>query len=78
MPNRNVLTMAVGTFDHVLVRTHVERLEPGDRILLCSDGLYGPVDDSAPYATFWRFRRFAAGSRSRSSTAPTKTADRIT
>ena len=36
MPNRNVLTMAVGSFEHVLVRTHAERLEPGDRILLCS------------------------------------------
>jgi protein phosphatase len=46
MPNRNVLTMAVGSFDHVLVRTHIERLEHGDRVLLCSDGLYGPVDDS--------------------------------
>jgi protein phosphatase len=45
MPNRNVLTMAVGTFEHVLVRTHVERVEPGDRILLCSDGLHGPVSD---------------------------------
>ena len=44
MPNHNVLTMAVGTFDHILVRTHVQRLEPGDRILLCSDGLYGPVN----------------------------------
>ena len=46
MPNRNVLTMAVGTFDHVLIRTHIERLEPGDQILLCSDGLYNPVDDA--------------------------------
>jgi PPM family protein phosphatase len=46
MPNRNVLTMAVGSFDHVLVRTHAERLEHGDRVLLCSDGLYGPVADS--------------------------------
>jgi len=45
MPNQHVLTMAVGTFDRVLVRTHLERLEPGDRILLCSDGLYRPVDD---------------------------------
>ena len=39
MPNRNVLTMAVGSFEHVLVRTHVESLAAGDRILLCSDGL---------------------------------------
>jgi len=46
IPNRNVLTMAVGSFDHVLVRTHTERLEHGDRVLLCSDGLYNPVDDS--------------------------------
>jgi protein phosphatase len=46
MPNRNVLTMAVGSFDHVLVRTHAESLEHGDRVLLCSDGLYGPVADS--------------------------------
>ena len=45
MPNHHVLTMAVGTFDHVLIRTHIERLQTGDRILLCSDGLSGPVDD---------------------------------
>jgi serine/threonine protein phosphatase PrpC len=44
MPNRNELTMAVGPFEHVLIRTHLERLQPGDRILLCSDGLHGPVD----------------------------------
>ena len=62
MPNRNVLTMAVGTFDHVLVRTHAERLEPGDRVLLCSDGLYGPVDDATISAHSGGFREFAAGS----------------
>jgi protein phosphatase len=45
MPNRNVLTMAVGTFEHVLVRTHIDQVRPGDRILLCSDGLHGPVAD---------------------------------
>jgi protein phosphatase len=44
MPNRHVLTMAVGPYEHVLVRTHLERLESGDRLLLCSDGLHGPVD----------------------------------
>jgi len=44
MPNRHVLTMAVGAFDHVLVRTHVQHLEPGDQVLMCSDGLHGPVE----------------------------------
>jgi PPM family protein phosphatase len=47
MPNRNVLTMAVGIFEEVLIRTHVETLQPGDQVLLCSDGLYGPVLDDA-------------------------------
>jgi protein phosphatase len=46
MPNRNVLTMAVGIFEHVLVRTHTERVQPGDLFLLCSDGLYGPVSEA--------------------------------
>jgi serine/threonine protein phosphatase PrpC len=45
MPNRNVLTMAVGTNEQVLIRTHTENLLPGDRLLMCSDGLYGPVSD---------------------------------
>jgi serine/threonine protein phosphatase PrpC len=44
MPNRNVLTMAVGTYEHVLIRICSLKLEPGDQILLCSDGLHGPVD----------------------------------
>ena len=43
MPNRNVLTMAVGVYDQVLIRMHTETLEAGDQVLLCSDGLYGPV-----------------------------------
>ena len=41
MPKRHVLTMAVGAFEQVLARIHTERVEPGDRILLCSDGLSG-------------------------------------
>jgi PPM family protein phosphatase len=47
MPNAHVLTMAVGTFEHVLVRTCTERLAPGNLILLCCDGLYGPVANDA-------------------------------
>ena len=42
-PHRNVLTMAVGTSADLAVRVHELRLEPGDQILLCSDGLSGPV-----------------------------------
>ena len=44
LPNGNVLTMAIGTFDHVLIRTHDQETQPGDQILLCSDGLHGPVN----------------------------------
>ena len=44
MPNRNVLTMAVGTYEHVLIRIRTSELQPGDQFLLCSDGLHGPVD----------------------------------
>ena len=47
MANRNVLTMAVGTFEQVLILTHSELVQGGDCFLLCSDGLYGPVTDSA-------------------------------
>lgn len=45
MAHRNILTMAVGVHEEVLVRIHTEALEAGDQILLCSDGLCGPVDD---------------------------------
>ncbi|MCS7315727.1 MAG: Stp1/IreP family PP2C-type Ser/Thr phosphatase [Bryobacterales bacterium] len=44
-PHKNVLTMAVGTGPEVTVRTHTENLMPGDQILLCSDGLSGPVPE---------------------------------
>ena len=43
LPNGNVLTMAIGTFEHVLIRTHIEETQPGDQFLICSDGLHGPV-----------------------------------
>lgn len=44
-PHKNVLTMAVGTSPQITVRTKVESLLPGDQILLCSDGLSGPVPE---------------------------------
>ena len=43
--HRNVLTMAIGSGNDVLIQTRQETLEPGDQILLCSDGLCGVVSD---------------------------------
>ena len=40
-PKRNVISRAVGHRDHVDVDTGLISLEPGDRFLLCSDGLHG-------------------------------------
>jgi serine/threonine protein phosphatase PrpC len=54
-PHRNSLTMAIGSGPDVLVRTHHQDLAPGDTILLCSDGLYGPAGDDGIAA------RLAAG-----------------
>jgi serine/threonine protein phosphatase PrpC len=36
---KNLVTRAVGVEDTVLLETHLHALEPGDRVLLCSDGL---------------------------------------
>ena len=45
-PHRNVLTMAIGTTREVLVRITDETLSPGDLVLICSDGLYGPASQA--------------------------------
>ena len=46
-PLRNVLTRAVGVADPPLGLEMVrDRLEPEDLLLLCSDGLYGVVDEA--------------------------------
>ena len=51
-PQRNVITRAIGNEPDVAVDSLPPiRLEPGDEILLCSDGLTGPVDDEAIAAT---------------------------
>jgi protein phosphatase len=44
-PYRHILMQAVGTRSTVEPITSEVRLDPGDRILLCSDGLHGPVSD---------------------------------
>ena len=44
-PHRNVITRAVGNRDYVQVDTALVDLLPGDRLLLCSDGLHGYLRD---------------------------------
>lgn len=44
-PNRNVLTQALGSSTYLTPEVlHVDRRH-GDKLLLCSDGLHGPVPD---------------------------------
>jgi protein phosphatase len=45
-PHRNVITRAVGNREYVQVDTRLVALEPGDRFLLCSDGLHGYLHDA--------------------------------
>ncbi len=44
--NKNLVTRAVGVEDTVLLDTHHHELQPGDTVLLCSDGLSDMVDDA--------------------------------
>ncbi|MBV8811407.1 MAG: serine/threonine-protein phosphatase [Acidobacteriaceae bacterium] len=44
-PMRHVLTMAVGTADQLRVFSRMVELQPGDQVLLCSDGLHGVVNE---------------------------------
>jgi len=45
MAPRNVVTRALGSKDDVEPTVYVNRFAPGDLYLLCSDGLWGPLDD---------------------------------
>lgn len=44
-PHRNVITRAVGSHEYVEVDTRVVETIPGDRFLLCSDGLHGYLEE---------------------------------
>lgn len=44
-PHKNVITRAVGNREYVQVDTCVVTMLPGDRYLLCSDGLHGTLTD---------------------------------
>ena len=62
-PRRNVITRALGIGWEVTADTHTVHLRPGDRVLICSDGLTSMVGDDAiadileaqpaPQATGW-------------------------
>ena len=44
-PSSSSLTRFVGMANPALPETFMEKLKPGDRILLCSDGLYGMTEE---------------------------------
>ncbi len=44
-PQRSYLERALGVDPEVEVDVHVLDMSPGDRVLLCSDGLFGMIDD---------------------------------
>ncbi|MBV8062674.1 MAG: Stp1/IreP family PP2C-type Ser/Thr phosphatase [Nevskia sp.] len=44
-PYRNVITRCLGMYQDIQVDTFYILLEPGDRVLLCTDGLTGVVPD---------------------------------
>src|SRR5487761_2241254 len=46
-PHRNVITRSLGTMPNITADLFVETLRDGDRVLLCSDGLHGYVEEEA-------------------------------
>lgn len=48
-PDKNIITRAVGTSDEIKVDFFDFKLEPGDKIVMCSDGLSNMVSDSDIY-----------------------------
>lgn len=44
-PMRHVLTMAVGSTEELRMSSCIVQLQPGDTVLLCSDGLHGVVTE---------------------------------
>ncbi len=45
-PMANVVTNLIGAFDKLVLEERRDRLEPGDILLLCSDGLSGALSDT--------------------------------
>lgn len=60
---RHVVTRALGLHPHVEVDLFLFRLQPGDQILLCSDGLTGPLSDPEIQAIMERYAPAKAAGR---------------
>jgi protein phosphatase len=63
-PQRSIITRALGPEPHVEVDTFSEKLEEGDVLLLCSDGLTGMVSDDLILTTVSDSRSLAAAAKS--------------
>lgn len=50
-PMANIVTNLIGAFDRLVLEERHDRLEPGDILLLCSDGLSGALRDGEIAAT---------------------------
>lgn len=48
-PDKNIITRAIGADKDLRVDIFEEQLQPGDKVLLCSDGLTNMIEDSVLY-----------------------------
>jgi serine/threonine protein phosphatase Stp1 len=62
-PLSSVVTNLVGGSDELIFEERHERLEPGDILLLCSDGLSGSVDDAEIAGVLGGYRVATAADR---------------
>ena len=45
-PDKNIITRAVGAFEELQIDFFEEHVQPGDAVLMCTDGLSNMVDDT--------------------------------
>lgn len=62
-PNRSVITRALGTDPAMVADTYEVEAGPGDRLLLCSDGLTGMLEDGLIAETLLAYRDPAVAAR---------------
>jgi serine/threonine protein phosphatase PrpC len=62
-PHRNVITRAVGSHEYVEVDTKVVETVPGDRFLLCTDGLHGYLESDDEAMAYLQMQGDEAASR---------------